>query len=81
MNPMNKKPNFQTMNEQELKSYILSHREDNEAFYAYVDKVHQRKKSSVYPPLTTLEDMEKYPEVIEQMRRDSGNKFNKNDFS
>jgi ATP phosphoribosyltransferase regulatory subunit HisZ len=81
MDPMNQKPNFQTMTEQELKSYLLSHREDNEAFYAYVDKVHQRKNRVVYPPLNTLEDMEKYPEVIEKMRLDSGNKVNKTDFS
>ncbi len=78
---MNQKPNFQTMTEQELKSYILAHREDNEAFYAYVDRVHQRNNRVVYPPLNTLEDMEKYPEVIEQMRRDSGNKVNQTDFS
>lgn len=78
---MNQKPNFQTMTEQDLKSYVLSHREDNEAFYAYVDKVHQRKNRVVYPALNTLEDMEKYPDFIEKMRRDSGNKFNENELS
>ncbi|WP_375339898.1 hypothetical protein [Okeania sp. KiyG1] len=27
-------PNFQTMNESELRSYVLAHRDDTEAFYA-----------------------------------------------
>ena len=42
MDKINKKPNFKTMNSQELKSYILSHRDDDEAFYAYVDKINER---------------------------------------
>lgn len=68
---MNPKPNFKTMTSQELKSYVLSHREDDEAFYAYVDRIHERQDRIVYPPLQSLEDMEKYPEVMEQMRQDS----------
>ncbi|WP_375340776.1 hypothetical protein [Okeania sp. SIO2C9] len=36
---MNKKPDFQTMTSQELKSYVFSHRDDDEAFSADVDKV------------------------------------------
>ncbi|WP_375339899.1 hypothetical protein [Okeania sp. KiyG1] len=27
-------PNFQTMNESELRAYVLAHRDDTEAFYA-----------------------------------------------
>ncbi|MDJ0713955.1 MAG: hypothetical protein QNJ54_07020 [Prochloraceae cyanobacterium] len=78
---MNQKPNFQTMIARELKSYVLSHREDDEAFYAYLDKVRERKERVVYPPLKSFEDLEKYPEVIEQMRTDSGKNFNQNDLS
>ena len=69
---MTQKPNFQTMTHQELKNYVLSHREDYEDFSAYVDKVHERKNRVIYPPLKSLKDLEKYPEVIEQMRQDSG---------
>lgn len=35
------KPNFQAMNKQELRAYVLAHREDDEAFYAFVDKLHE----------------------------------------
>ncbi|WP_420372296.1 DUF6887 family protein [Microcystis aeruginosa] len=81
MNKMNQKPNFKTMTSQELKSYVLSHREDDEAFYAYVDKVNERKDRVVYPPLNSLEDLEKYPEVIEQMRQDSCHNFQQNELT
>ena len=78
MDKMSKKPDFKTMNSQELKSYILSHRDDDEAFYAYVDKINERKDRVVYPPLKSLEELEKYPEVIEQMHQDSRKNFCKN---
>ncbi|WP_172957387.1 DUF6887 family protein [Aphanothece sacrum] len=51
---MNRKPNFKAMNSQELKRYVLSHREDDEAFHAYVDKINERKDREIlsgeYPP-------------------------------
>lgn len=34
------KPNFQAMSQKELQNYVLAHRDDQEAFYAYVDKLH-----------------------------------------
>ncbi|WP_442949923.1 DUF6887 family protein [Nostoc sp.] len=34
------KPNFHAMSQKELDDYVLAHREDQEAFYAYVDKLH-----------------------------------------
>lgn len=37
------KPDFKTMNLKELRKYILSHREDNEAFYTFVDRVDTQK--------------------------------------
>ena len=73
MDKMNKKPDFQGMTSQELKSYVLSHRDDDEAFYAYIDKINKRQDRVVYPPLNSLEDMEKYPEFIEQLRQNSPN--------
>ncbi|MGV2387569.1 MAG UNVERIFIED_CONTAM: hypothetical protein LVR29_02090 [Microcystis novacekii LVE1205-3] len=47
MDKMNQKPNFKTMTSQELKSYVLSHRDDDKAFYAYVDKVNEERSSSL----------------------------------
>jgi hypothetical protein len=35
------KPNFQTMTQQELHNYFLAHRDDQEAFYAYEDRLHE----------------------------------------
>lgn len=36
------KPNFQEMSEEELRAYVLSHRNDDEAFHAYVDRIRQK---------------------------------------
>ncbi|NQE33927.1 DUF6887 family protein [Microcoleus asticus] len=35
------KPNFQAMSRKELRAYVLAHREDNEAFYALADRLHE----------------------------------------
>ncbi|MEA5536300.1 DUF6887 family protein [Crocosphaera sp. XPORK-15E] len=32
-------PNFEKMNRDELKNYLLEHREDEAAFHAYMDKL------------------------------------------
>ncbi|MDB9314958.1 hypothetical protein PN462_17725 [Spirulina sp. CS-785/01] len=68
---MSQKPNFKTMTAQEIKQYVLSHRDDDEAFYAYMDKLNERGERVVYSPLQSLDDMQKYPEVIEIMRQAS----------
>lgn len=33
--------NFQTMSRKELQPYVLARREDREAFYAFVDRLHE----------------------------------------
>jgi hypothetical protein len=45
-------PDFSVMTEQELRAYVLSHREDKAAFEAYLDKVHER------PPIAVIEPEE-----------------------
>ena len=35
------KPNFQKMTPKDLRSYLLAHRDDDEAFYAYMDKLYE----------------------------------------
>ena len=62
MDKINKKPDFKTMNSQELKSYILSHRDDDEAFYAYVDKINERKRLNYYKKLSIC--IRKLPEKL-----------------
>ncbi|MBC6471470.1 MAG: hypothetical protein GDA48_00350 [Hormoscilla sp. GM102CHS1] len=67
------KPNFQTMNQKELRAYMLAHRDDEQAFYAYVDKLHAEAKwGPKYPPLKSLDDMQNYPEFLEKLCRDPG---------
>ena len=61
MDKINKKPDFQSITTQKLKSYVLSHRDEYKDFSAYVDKVNERKDRVIYPPLKSLDDMEKYP--------------------
>jgi len=62
------KPNFHEMNLKELQSYFLSHREDREAFYAYVDKLHAEATWVEMPPLQSIEDLENYPEFLQRVR-------------
>ena len=35
------RPNFQTMSRKELRAYVFAHREAQEAFYAFVDRLHE----------------------------------------
>lgn len=65
------KPNFQAMTQKELRTYVLAHRDDQEAFYAYVDKLHAEANWVEMPPLQSLEDLENYPEFVERVRNSS----------
>ena len=67
-------PNFQAMTLKELRTYVLSHQEDNEAFYTFVDRLHAEKKWVTHPPLKSMQDMENYPDFLEKLRTDSGRK-------
>lgn len=40
------KVNYAAMSDLELKRYILSHRDDQEAFYAYMDRRHSRSRQT-----------------------------------
>lgn len=62
-------PNFQTMTQKELHNYVLSHRDDQEAFYAYVDKLHQEGNWIEMPAVESVEDLEKYPEFTARFRK------------
>jgi hypothetical protein len=52
-------PNFDAMDLTELKTYVSSHTQDNEAFYALADRVY----ASPQKTLTSPEDLEQLPEV------------------
>ena len=45
-------PNFTEMSLEELRAYVLSHRQDNEAFYAYCDRRRELKSQKDIRPLS-----------------------------
>jgi hypothetical protein len=63
------KPDFTTMSQKELHAYVLAHRDDGEAFYNFVDKLHKEATWIEMPPLQSVEDLENYPEFIERLRK------------
>ncbi len=62
------RPNFSSMTDAELRSYILKNREDKEAFYAYVDRMSNR------PPVAIIEpedwSKERMQDVINNIKLD-----------
>lgn len=64
------KSNFQVMSQKNLHDYVLSHRDDQEALYAYVDKLHA-EVSWIEPTLKSLEDLKNYPEFLESLDNSS----------
>jgi hypothetical protein len=51
------KPNFDAMSEGELRTYVYEHRDDQEAFYAFVDRLKAKPPSAVYPASMTPEEI------------------------
>ncbi len=64
-------PDFQSMNQKELQNYVLEHREDQEAFHAYVDRLHAEGNWIDMPPIQSDQDLDNYPEFIEHIHRNS----------
>ena len=64
-------PDFQSMSQKELQRYVLSHREDQAAFYAYVDKLNAEANWIEMPPLSSVEDMDNHPEFVNRFRNNS----------
>jgi len=55
------KPDFQAMTKQELRAYVLEHRQDEEAFHALVDRLSQN-------PGIEITSMEHLAQLIEKDR-------------
>jgi hypothetical protein len=64
---------YRQMNQKELREYVLTHREDEEAFHAYVDLLHAEGNWVEMPALESEQDLDKYPEFIDRMRQSSKN--------
>ena len=65
------KPNFATMSQKELQDYFLTHRDDQEAFYAYVNKLHREGKWVEMPSLTSLDDLNQHPDFLARFPKTS----------
>jgi hypothetical protein len=70
------KPDFKLMSQKDLYTYVLNHREDQEAFYAYVDKLHAEATWIEMPALESVEDLENYPEFIDHLRKSAESRDN-----
>ncbi len=60
--------NYALMSDQELKSYLLNHRNDKEAFYAYMD----RRKSRPHGAAIKLEDPAWEKKIIAVIQKQLG---------
>lgn len=53
------KPNFEAMSKAELRAYVIDHQDDQEAFYALVDRLTEKPASVTYPASMSLEETQK----------------------
>ncbi|MEH2256111.1 MAG: hypothetical protein V7K60_07895 [Nostoc sp.] len=58
------------MSLKELRVYVLAHQDDNEAFYAYMDKSKTEGNWVTMPPLNSIDDFDNYPEFIDKIVKD-----------
>jgi hypothetical protein len=57
------KSKFETMSRQELRAYILEHREDEEAFQLYLDQV-MAEPGKIHPAPKKIEDLSNFPQLL-----------------
>ena len=70
------KPNFQSMSQKNLYDYVMAHRDEHEAFYAFVDKIHAEANWIEMPAMESLQDLENYPEFTKRFRNGSDSQDN-----
>lgn len=64
------KPDFDKMSKADLRAYMLAHRDDNEAFYKFVERLKADNKDAVrYPSPKTLKDWAKTQKIIQEHLR------------
>jgi predicted GNAT family acetyltransferase len=65
------KPDFSTMSRKELRAYVLAHRGDEAAFFAYVDRSNQEATWVDCPPVDSVESLQQFPLFLEKLQRES----------
>ena len=63
---MNNKLDFYQMSRQELRQYVLSHRDDNEALRIYMDRMRSEPGVTRLRGTNSDEDMKKLEELLKQ---------------
>jgi hypothetical protein len=59
-------PDFKTMDVAQLRSYVLEHRDDQEAFNALMDQLNARPATKSYPCPNTPENLEVTKKAIRE---------------
>jgi hypothetical protein len=62
MGILNMKPDFRAMNKLDLRAYVLAHRDDEDAFHAYMDKIRSDDRRINHPATESLEHISNYPD-------------------
>lgn len=66
------KPNFDNMSKAELRAYVMTHREDQEAFCKLIDRLKAESTNQTRHPFPkSLEDVAKVQEIIQEKMRKS----------
>ncbi len=58
---------FSTMTDDQLRAYVLAHRQDTAAFHAYVDRMQQRPPIAVIEPDDWSE--ERMQQILDEVQR------------
>jgi hypothetical protein len=62
------KSKFEAMSRQELRTYILEHREDEEAFQLYLERV-MSEPGEIYPAPQKIEDLSNFSPLFPQKKQ------------
>lgn len=53
------KPDFTTMNQEELRQYVIQNQEDKEAFYQYLDRLKANSNQQIYSNSLSINEIKK----------------------
>jgi hypothetical protein len=66
---------YRQMSRKELHNYVLANRDDDTAFYAYVDLLHEVGNWTDMPALKSPQDLDNYPEFIAHITKKSNTMY------
>lgn len=62
-------PNFEAMSRKQLRAYILEHRDDEQAFRVYMDRITAEPPTEVYPAPQSIDDLKHFSQLLEKHRQ------------